>query len=139
MANAAPSAQQESVLSIYLDETDPDNIAIYLVRELIKANGRYARAGAVQARAHAGWRVDPGTWLERSVAKGDIGDECLATAQEVAHPLAQMGLSLDDGTTMLVNYVAEVTGQTPEFLPVDPEFEARRTAAREMLNPRPEP
>ena len=129
MSDAAKSAKP-SIISAYLDDEQPDNIAIYLVREVIRDAGGYMRFGAVQASNHAGWRVDPGTWLKYLWDYDDVGEHKLLTEAEAQAYLDDKGLKLEDGKAMLIASYQEVNGHPPDILPEDPNLLARRAAAR---------
>jgi len=126
MSDTAP---RPSIISAYLDDEDPDNIAIFLVREVVGAHG-YVQAGAVQASNHAGWRVDPGTWLKYRQEYDDVGEHSLLTEAEAQTHLSDMGLALEDGKAMLIDRLTAVNGQAPHILPQDPNLIDRRAAAR---------
>lgn len=119
-----------SIISAYLDDEKPDNIAIYLVREVIRDAGGYMRFGAVQASDHAGWRVDPGTWLKHRWEYDDVGEHKLLTEAEAQAYLDAKGLQLEDGKAMLIAHYEAVNGYPPEILPEDPNLAVRRSAAR---------
>lgn len=139
MSDAPSRGAMKSVISAFLDDAKPDNIAIFLVREVLTDSGAYIQAGAVQASTHAGWRVDPGTWLKNSQQYDDVGDHSLLTDEEAQTYLDDKGLTLEDGRRMLIDYVTEVGGSPPVILPADPGFKARRDAARARLDLPPKP
>lgn len=122
--------KKQSIISAYLDDEKPDNIAIFLVREVVTDAYGYTQAGAVQASNHAGWRVDPGTWLKHRQEYDDVGEHTLLTDAEAQAYLDDKGLKLEDGKAMLIARLAEVNGYAPDILPEDPNLKARRNAAR---------
>ena len=139
MSDAPSKGAMKSVISAFLDDGKPDNIAIFLVREVMSDAHGYIQAGAVHASAHAGWRVDPGTWLKNSQQYDDVGDHSLLTDEETQGFLDEKGLKLEDGRRMLIDYLTELNGYAPTIVPVDPNFKARRDAARARLDLPPKP
>ena len=130
MPDAAPKSKDPTIISAYLDAEDPDNIGIFLVREEIDADHGYIQAGAVHASDHAGWRIDPGTWLKLSQEEDDVGEHTLLTAAEAQAYLDDKGLKLEDGKAMLLARLVEVNGYAPDILPEDPNLLTRRAEAR---------
>lgn len=127
MSKASP---EPAVISAYLDDENPDNIAIFLVREVVSEDYGYIQSGAVQASSHAGWRVDPGTWLKYRQEYDDVGEHTLLSYAEAQTYLSDMGLVLEDGKRLLIDRLTEVNGYPPDILPEDPNLIARRAEAR---------
>lgn len=130
MSDAKSLADLPSVISAYLDDEKPDNVMIFLVREIITPGDVYIQSGAVQASDHAGWRVDPGNWLKYRQEYDDVGEHSLLTDAEAQRYLDDKGLKLEDGKAMLIDHLAAVNGAVPNILPEDPNLAARRSAAR---------
>lgn len=133
MSDSAQTPPNAAILSCFLDDENPDNIAIFVVREVLDDSYGYFQGGAVQARAETGWRLDPGTWLKYRQEYGDVGDHSLLTDAEAQDHLNQMGLELADGHNMLIDHLTKINGAAPTLVPVDPNFKSRRDEARAAL------
>ncbi|KZB51058.1 hypothetical protein AUP41_08105 [Thalassospira xiamenensis] len=133
MTNIQKDDEWILVQSVFLDDEEKDNIAIYVAMETVEPGSYRIQGRAVQARAKAGWRLDPGDWLKRRQEYGDVGDHSLLTDEEAQEYLDPMGLRLEDGKRILIESFKKVNGYAPKLLPVDPMFKERRDTAGERL------
>ena len=130
MPDPTRKSPKPAVISAYLDDENPDNIAIYLVREVIRDAGGFIQSGAVQASDHAGWRVDKDNWFKQRKHYDDVGEHKLLTDAEAQNYLDAKGLRLEDGKALLIAHYEKVNGFAPNILPDNPDLLARRAAAR---------
>ena len=125
--------QWKYVISAYLDDEFPENIAIFLVQERVDPSSSRIGGNVVKANARMGWYPKAYKALERRREYGDVGDHSLLTDEEAKKYLQEMGLKLVDGKKILVDGFKKTNGYEPIILAVDPDFKERRDTARVKL------